>query len=87
MRTTLPGVRSDNLLPAPAPAPIERHVHVVPLAGGPIATLSREDGMHDASFARNASVYVDSWSNTATPPQIETDRFSSGRNTISPSSP
>ncbi|HRN62394.1 MAG TPA: S9 family peptidase [Luteimonas sp.] len=71
MRTTLPGVRTDNLLPEPAPAPTERHVHAVPLDGGAIQTLSRERGVHDASFARNASVYVDSWSNTATPPQID----------------
>ncbi len=26
---------------------------------------------HSATFARNASVYVDSWSNSTTPPQIE----------------
>ena len=71
MRTTLPGVRSDNHLAAPVAAPTERHVHVVPLAGGPVATLSREHGMHNASFARNASVYVDSWSSTTTPPQID----------------
>ena len=71
MRTTLPGVRSENLLPAPAPAPTERHVHAVPLEGGDIQTLSREHGVHNASFAGNASVYVDSWSNTTTPPQIE----------------
>ncbi|HLT44370.1 MAG TPA: DPP IV N-terminal domain-containing protein [Luteimonas sp.] len=71
MRTTLPGVRSENLLPAPAPAPTERHVHAVPLEGGDIHTLSRERGVHNASFAGNASVYVDSWSNTTTPPQIE----------------
>jgi len=71
MRTILPGVRSDNHLAAPVAAPTERHVHVVPLAGGPAATLSRENGVHNASFARNASVYVDNWSNTATPPQIE----------------
>src|SRR5690606_6333523 len=71
MRTTLPGVRSDNLLPAPAAAPTERQVHVVPLEGGRIATLSQERGSHSASFARNASVYVDNWSNTTTPPQIE----------------
>lgn len=36
--------------------------------------LSREPGMHGASFARNASVYVDSWSNTTTPPQIALHR-------------
>ena len=40
MRTTLPGVRTDNALPAPAAAPIERHVHVVPLDGGRIATVA-----------------------------------------------
>ncbi|MFB5205206.1 hypothetical protein ABGA94_04360, partial [Stenotrophomonas sp. 3diitr2024] len=33
--------------------------------------LSKAPGMHSASFARNASVYVDSWSNSTTPPQIE----------------
>ena len=71
MRIALPGVRSDRHLAAPVAAPTERHVHVVPLAGGPVATLSRENGIHNASFARNASVYVDNWSNTATPPQIE----------------
>ncbi len=71
MRTTLPGVRTDNLLPGPAAAPTERHVHVVPLDGGAISTLSQERGIHNASFARNASVYVDNWSNTATPPQVD----------------
>ncbi|WP_024891788.1 S9 family peptidase [Luteimonas huabeiensis] len=51
--------------------PTERHVYAVPLDGGEIVRLSREPGVHNASFARNASVFVDSWSNTATPPQIE----------------
>ena len=63
------GMRVDG--GAAVASPTERHVHAVPLAGGPITTLSREPGTHNASFARNASVYVDSWSNTATPPQIE----------------
>ena len=71
MRTTLPGIRTDNTLSTPVAAPGERHIHVVPLAGGRIATLSQERGTHAASFARNASVYVGNWSNTATPPQIE----------------
>jgi dipeptidyl-peptidase-4 len=48
----------------------QNHIHVVPLAGGAIRTLSTEPGLHGASFAKNASVYVDSWSNTNTPPQI-----------------
>lgn len=54
----------------PDAAATQRHVHVVPLEGGRVRTLSREDGVHNASFARNASVYVDSWSSTTTPPQV-----------------
>ncbi len=71
MRTTRPGVRSDNTLPAPVAVPTERHVHVVPIDGGAMATLTQAPGMHAASFARNASVYVDNWSSTTTPPQID----------------
>ncbi|PKH73927.1 S9 family peptidase [Stenotrophomonas sp. Betaine-02u-21] len=49
----------------------ESHIYSVPLQGGAPRKLSPSAGMHTASFARNASVYVDSWSNTGTPPQIE----------------
>jgi len=52
-------------------SPLQKNVYAVPLAGGAIERLSRVDGTHAASFARNASVYVDNWSNTTTPPQIE----------------
>ncbi len=52
----------------------QSQLHVVPLAGGRIRTLSTERGMHAASFAKNASVYVDSWSNAGTPPQIALHR-------------
>lgn len=55
-------------------APRESQIHVVPLAGGKIRTLSTEPGMHGASFAKNASVYVDSWSSARTPPQIALHR-------------
>ncbi|WP_045770713.1 S9 family peptidase [Xanthomonas albilineans] len=51
-------------------SPTQANVYAVPLAGGAIERLSQPDGMHAASFATNASVYVDSWSNTTTPPQI-----------------
>ena len=51
-------------------SPTEAQIYRVSLEGGPIQQLSREAGMHSASFARNASVYVDSWSNDATPPQM-----------------
>lgn len=52
----------------------EIQIHAVPLAGGKIRTLSTEPGMHGASFAKNASVYVDSWSSARTPPQIALHR-------------
>ncbi|TDK27121.1 S9 family peptidase [Luteimonas aestuarii] len=52
-------------------SPTQRDVYAVPLAGGDIVRLSTTDGIHNATFAGNASVYVDNWSNTTTPPQIE----------------
>ncbi|MGY0635177.1 DPP IV N-terminal domain-containing protein [Luteimonas sp. A478] len=55
-------------------APLEMHVNVVPLAGGEIVRLSQEPGTHAASFARNASVYVDSWSSVESLPQVELRR-------------
>ena len=54
----------------------ESQIYSVPLQGGAPKRLSQAPGMHSASFARNASVYVDSWSNTRTPPQIELFRAS-----------
>jgi len=52
-------------------SPLEKNIYRVPLAGGEIERLSQAPGTHAASFARNASVYVDNWSNPQTPPQIE----------------
>ena len=52
-------------------SPLRSGIYAVPLAGGTPKLLSRSPGMHGAAFARNASVYVDSWSNSTTPPQIE----------------
>ncbi|MFC3815317.1 DPP IV N-terminal domain-containing protein [Lysobacter sp. GCM10012299] len=52
-------------------SPLDAQVYRVPLAGGAIARLSKADGQHAASFAANASVFVDNWSNPTTPPQLE----------------
>jgi dipeptidyl-peptidase 4 len=49
----------------------ERHLYWVDFNGGEVNQLSTNAGMHTASFARDASVYVDTWSNTQTPPQAE----------------
>ncbi|MBV6810017.1 S9 family peptidase [Xanthomonas campestris pv. pennamericanum] len=56
--------------------PTQTHIYAVPLAGGAIEKRSVTNGTHAASFANNASVYVDTWSNTTTPPQIELFRAS-----------
>ncbi len=55
-------------------SPRESQIYAVSLRGGTPQRLSQAPGMHSASFARNASVYVDSWSNTTTPPQISLHR-------------
>ena len=55
-------------------SPLDAQVYRVPLAGGAIERLSKADGVHAATFANNASVYVDSWSNPATPPQLTLHR-------------
>jgi dipeptidyl-peptidase 4 len=52
-------------------SPLERHVYAIPLAGGPPQRITSAAGMHQASFSRNAAVFVDLWSNTDTPPQTE----------------
>jgi dipeptidyl-peptidase-4 len=55
-------------------SPTQSALYAVPLAGGDIVALGSEPGTHAISFARNASVYVDSWSNTRTPPRMDLHR-------------
>ncbi|WP_414674776.1 S9 family peptidase [Lysobacter sp.] len=52
-------------------SPLDAQVYRVSLAGGAIERLTKPDGAHSASFANNASVFVDNWSNPTTPPQLE----------------
>lgn len=52
-------------------SPLDAQVYRVPLAGGAVERVTKADGTHSASFAGNASVFVDSWSNPTTPPQLE----------------
>ncbi len=52
-------------------SPLERHIYRVGLAGGDVQKLSQVPGMHAADFDDSASIYVDSWSNTSTPLQVE----------------
>lgn len=50
---------------------IGKQVYSVTLDGAEPQRLSQAPGMHGARFANNASVYVDSWSNTTMLPQLE----------------
>jgi dipeptidyl-peptidase-4 len=59
-------------------SPTQSQIYRVPLKGGEIEKLSKEAGWHGASFASNASVYVDSWSNPTTPPQLVLHRADGG---------
>ncbi|MGY1530748.1 S9 family peptidase [Luteimonas sp. A649] len=52
-------------------SPTQRALYSVPLAGGDVVELTSTPGTHAITFADNGSVYVDSWSNTRTPPQLE----------------
>lgn len=51
--------------------PRERHVYRTDFEGSAPVQLTKSDGMHLATFSDDASVYVDVWSNTQTPPQAE----------------
>ena len=73
-----------GLTPDGTPDARQAHVHAVPLAGGtqsngPTRALTRAPGMHAATFARNASVYVDTWSDGTTPPQTALYRADGSR--------
>jgi dipeptidyl-peptidase-4 len=50
---------------------VENHGFTELAAADQLRRLTQSPGMHTVTFARNASVFVDSWSNDTTPPQIE----------------
>lgn len=50
-------------------APLGRHLHAVPLAGGPIETLSPERGVHTITLRRDGKSYVDEHSAADRPPR------------------
>ncbi len=54
--------------------PRERHLYRVPFDGSAVEKLTDEPGIHTIDFAKHASVYVDTWSNTRTPPQLDLHR-------------
>ena len=56
-------------------SPLERQLYSVPLAGdAKPSRITRAEGMHGVAFSDNAEIYIDSWSNPTTPPQVELHR-------------
>ncbi len=56
-------------------SPLERQLYAVSLGGdGKPVRLTKAEGMHGVAFSENAQVYIDSWSNPSTPPQVELHR-------------
>ena len=50
-------------------SPMERHLYRVSLDGGGFTRLTKEDGMHMINFAPDATAYIATYSNAATPPR------------------
>src|SRR5271165_5044437 len=50
-------------------SPLERHLYRVGLDGSGFARITKEEGTQRVNFAPNAAMYVDTYSNTNTPPR------------------
>jgi dipeptidyl-peptidase-4 len=51
-------------------SPLERHLYVVSLDGGPIRRLTQESGWHDVVIAPNRRFFVDTWQSPEQPPRL-----------------
>src|SRR3989454_97885 len=54
-------------------SPLQRHLYVAALGGG-FTRLTKEEGTHAAVFAPNASAFLDTYSNAATPARQDLNR-------------
>lgn len=50
--------------------PLERHLYVVSLDGGPVRRLTREAGWHDTVISPDCRTFVDTWHNPEHPPRL-----------------
>jgi len=50
-------------------SPLERHLYRVALDGSGFARITKENGTHRVQFAPDASLFVDTYSNSMTPPR------------------
>jgi len=52
-------------------SPLERQLYAIGFDGEGKRRLTREDGQHSVDFSPNGAFYIDTWSNTETPRQVE----------------
>jgi dipeptidyl-peptidase-4 len=55
-------------------SPLERHLYRVGLDSGGFTRITREDGTHRVDFSPNATIFLDTYSNTSTPPRQDVYR-------------
>ena len=58
--------------------PLERHLYVVSLDGGPLQRLTQEPGWHDAVIAPDRRSFVDTWHSLEQPPRLTLHNFTDG---------
>lgn len=66
-------------LTATRDSPVETHLYRVGLDGGSWQRLSQTPGWHSPRFNRQASLYIDVWSDLHTPPQVSLHRADGSR--------
>ena len=50
--------------------PLERHLYVVSLDGGPLQRVTQEPGWHDVAISPDSRFFVDSWQSLEQPPRL-----------------
>jgi dipeptidyl-peptidase-4 len=58
--------------------PLSKQVYAVPIDGGDIERITDGHGWHDAVFAENAAVFVDTFSDPGTPPNVSVRKADGG---------
>ncbi|HEU5383252.1 MAG TPA: S9 family peptidase [Ktedonobacteraceae bacterium] len=58
--------------------PLERHLYVVSLDGGPLRRLTRETGWHDIVISPDCRTFMDTWHNLEQPPRLTVRNLADG---------
>jgi dipeptidyl-peptidase 4 len=66
--------KGETYFTATEKSPMERQVYRVGLDGSGFTRVTKEDGMHGANFSPDAAAFMDTHSNTSTPPQQDLER-------------